>query len=503
MKNSIRTIFFIAGLLAFGYSSATLAAFEITQLSNATTSAESIHYIAGNGAGDIVFSRNGSGTYFYNGLDQTVTESLIDNGRGYIPSLNNHGEFTYDSDANGNTNMLYQADTGTSISVNALTGLPEIGVGSTMVNDNGDLGILVGRTWPSFGVGFYNNTTGVYTDLSLPSYAGFPEDMNNNGDVIWTTWSGTHLYDNDSGTISVIAPFTSGYAWGPYSYANINDSQDVAFSDRAQRHYWTHANGNQSYTWVWTANIYVAATGEIVFLDECGSGGTPVLNNNGQAVFLVEDIRNKYAFIYGNGEVTSYVPDEIVIYDLATGVSKQITDNSAGLSFDTMNHEVQTPINVRGDVAFVGHDPANPDNHTLMVYTASDRKTRTVLTTVDTRVDKLHLNDNGELFWVQIDKVEPYLQQVFKATYIHTVEDIIGMVDDLRNSGDITNEHTDNQLTKKLEKVQTALDKGNLKRATSKINAFIKFVNAKRGKTISNEGADKLIEAAQLLLANI
>ncbi len=140
MKNFIRIIVFTTGLQAFGYSPTTLAAFEIIQLSNATTAAESIHYLAGNDVGDIVFTRNGTGTYFYSGLDQTVTEIPIYNGRGYIPSMNNHGDFIYDSNANADANMLYQADTGTSISVNALTGVPLIGVGSTMVNDNGDLG---------------------------------------------------------------------------------------------------------------------------------------------------------------------------------------------------------------------------------------------------------------------------------------------------------------------------------------------------------------------------
>ncbi len=321
--------------------------------------------------------------------------------------------------------------------------------------------------------------------------------------MIWTLFSGTYLYDNASGSILKIAPYTGGYSFGPYSYSNMNDNQDVAFSDRAQRQYWTHQNGNQSYTWVWEVKIYASATGEIVSLGESGSGGTPVLNNNGQAVFLKEYIRNKYAAIYGNGEVESYIPDEILIYDLNTGSSIQITDNTTGLSFDSMNNHTQTPINNNGDVAYVGHDPANPNNHSLMVYRSGDQRTELITSTVDVKIDKLHINDNGDLFWIEIDKTAPHLQNAYKATYVLEFSDITGMVDELLATGHIKKTGVANSMISILNNAQAAEERGNVNAAINKLQAFINSTNGKRGVSITEVAADMLINAAQTLLNHL
>jgi len=491
MKMKLTGITCILVISTLCFASTASATYEIRQLSDATASTNTVYYLNANDVGDAVFNQSGVGTLLYRSAGETITNTEINNGRGYIPSMNNHGDFIYDINAGGAGNMLYSAATGTSTSVNTLTGVASIGVGMTMVNDNGDLGITVGNRWPSFGVGFYDNSSGVYTELSAPSYAGFPEDLNNNGDMIWTKSDGTYLYDNAMGTTTKLFAYTGGYSFGPYSYANMNDSQDIAYTDRAQRNYYTDASGTQYYYWVWDANIYVAATGQIVNLGECGSGDTPILNNNGQAVFLNQDIRNRYPV----GR-TDYSPDEIEIYDLATDVTTQITSNTTGQTFGSPD------INNRGDIVYIAFDETAPFDQSILVYRTSDQSIELVASTVNTSISDLHINDNGDLFWKQYDR-STFVSNVFKASYVQTITDIIGMVDHLLVDGGISNVGTANSLTAILKNALNSQERGNIRAATNQLRAFINSTNDKRGVSITEEAADALIEAAQAVIDNM
>jgi hypothetical protein len=479
-------------LLSIGFTSNSFAEYQVSQLSDSTSKDHSVRSLAVNDVGDAVFSTDRTGIFLYNGADKTITNSgIIDTYYGYVNSINNSSDFTYSS-ANGY--MLYTAATGTSTSVNDLT---VVTASMAMVNDNGDLAIQVGKSWPSFGVGFYDNTYGVYSELSVPSYAGFPEDINNNGDVIWTTFQGTFLYSNATGTTTNLFPYIGGYSFGPYSYANLNDSQDIAYSDRAQRNYWTNQSGGQSYTWTWNANIYVAATGQIVNLGECGSGRAPVLNNNGQAVFLDVDMRNKYPALYGTGG--TYTPDEIVVYDLATGVTTQITSN------DLANQNLSfVDINDNGDIVYISsNDPSNsfPVNQLIMIYHAGNHTTEFVASTGESSIINynLHINNKGEVFWIQYDKATG-MASAFIASPVITIAGTVEAVDNLLVEGDISNSGTANSLTAILENALVAEEQGNTSAATGQLLAFINSTNARRGRSITDEAADALIQSAQALL---
>ena len=54
----------------------------------------------------------------------------------------------------------------------------------------------------------------------------------------------------------------------------------------------------------------------------------------------------------------------------------------------------------------------------------------------------------------------------------------------------------ENSLISKVENAQKSIDKGNTKAAVNKLEAFINTVMAQRGKKISEEDADMLIEYA-------
>lgn len=77
-------------------------------------------------------------------------------------------------------------------------------------------------------------------------------------------------------------------------------------------------------------------------------------------------------------------------------------------------------------------------------------------------------------------------------------QDLISEVEDIEMPQDIEDGFTD-----KLNAAINALNKGKDKTAINILNAFIKLVNAKSGKTLTNEQADNLIQAAQKIIDSI
>jgi len=61
----------------------------------------------------------------------------------------------------------------------------------------------------------------------------------------------------------------------------------------------------------------------------------------------------------------------------------------------------------------------------------------------------------------------------------------------------------ENSITSKLDNAIQSLENGQDNAAVNKIEAFIKQVEAQRGKKLTNEQADFLIEYAQAIIDNI
>ena len=75
------------------------------------------------------------------------------------------------------------------------------------------------------------------------------------------------------------------------------------------------------------------------------------------------------------------------------------------------------------------------------------------------------------------------------------IKEIIAIIEDMNLPFGI-----ENSLTSKLNNALSSLDKDNEKAATNKLNAFINEVNALRGKELTNEQADRLINLVQAII---
>ena len=85
------------------------------------------------------------------------------------------------------------------------------------------------------------------------------------------------------------------------------------------------------------------------------------------------------------------------------------------------------------------------------------------------------------------------------------VEEIIGDIEDLiQDLLDMDIHHgIKNSLVKKLENAIKSLEKGNYEAALGKLNAFINECEAQRGKKLTEEQADYLIEQAEAIIEKI
>jgi hypothetical protein len=62
---------------------------------------------------------------------------------------------------------------------------------------------------------------------------------------------------------------------------------------------------------------------------------------------------------------------------------------------------------------------------------------------------------------------------------------------------------TENSLKDKLNNIQNSIDDGNIATAINQLNAFINQVNALRGKKITNDEADMLVQYATNLINSL
>ena len=81
---------------------------------------------------------------------------------------------------------------------------------------------------------------------------------------------------------------------------------------------------------------------------------------------------------------------------------------------------------------------------------------------------------------------------------IDNIKDLPQVIEDLN-----LNQGTDNSLLKKVENDQKSLDKENTQTAINQLEAFINQVKAQRGKKISEEDADMLIEYAMNIINSL
>jgi hypothetical protein len=84
-----------------------------------------------------------------------------------------------------------------------------------------------------------------------------------------------------------------------------------------------------------------------------------------------------------------------------------------------------------------------------------------------------------------------------------TIEELIATLDDYCQQGQIDNQGVCNSLRVKLTKAQDYINQGQPNKAISELETFINKVEAQRGKHITVEAADQLIEMAEQLMAQL
>jgi hypothetical protein len=82
-----------------------------------------------------------------------------------------------------------------------------------------------------------------------------------------------------------------------------------------------------------------------------------------------------------------------------------------------------------------------------------------------------------------------------------TIEELIATLDDYCEQGQIDNQGVCNSLRVKLTKAQDYINQGKVDKAISELETFINKVEAQRGKHITVEAADHLIDIAEQLIA--
>jgi len=134
---------------------------------------------------------------------------------------------------------------------------------------------------------------------------------------------------------------------------------------------------------------------------------------------------------------------------------------------------------------------------------------------VDAIPDSGYMLDHWELDTVNVGDADPYnvtmdadhnLTAFFVEITpppIETIDDLIDLVEEFHDLGDIDDQEVKLGLLDKLYAAKHQLDKGKTKTVGNILGAFINNLKAQRGKHVSTEAADILIAGAQFIIDNL
>jgi hypothetical protein len=174
------------------------------------------------------------------------------------------------------------------------------------------------------------------------SIYGQPADINNNGDIVWTSQSGDAIYKYDGTTGAISQPISSYYF---SMYPKINDRGDIVFQ---------HSSGDASY------GVYLYKDSTITKIaDGCSSGDNTDINNNGDIVWAGIDGQ---IYLYNGSLVTK------ITNSPERKSTPRINDNSVIIWFASDGHDSEIYQATFGEP---------PSNNPLVLNSIGDKQTHT------------------------------------------------------------------------------------------------------------------------------